>query len=56
MNGRKKAVAKQQVFAGMVIVPAYPEAILDVVRRKALIEQEEGGGCVSAVSRSNGLS
>lgn len=46
MNGQKKGAAKQQAFGGMVTVPAYPEATLDEGHRKALIEQEEGGGCV----------
>lgn len=55
MNDQRKAAAKQQAFEGMVTVPAYPAAILDGVHRKARIEQEEGGGCVLAVSRSNEL-
>lgn len=56
MNGQRKVVATPKAFGGMVTVPVHPEATLDEVHRKALIEQEEGGGCVLAVSRPNGLS
>lgn len=56
MSGQKKAVAKPQAFGDMVTALVYPEAILDGAHRKALIEQEEGEGCGSAVSQSNGLS